>query len=928
MDMLAGSSETERVQLERNKRIKIAYLFHDEDSSYFDSFYRKHLAILRRRDKISDNLPDVPAGAPFQEHMKPLFEEAHAIILFLSSGVESDEDRGSPEMIALIEACHEKGTHIWKIAARHYHLEGSIFREYGNFLGKSKVVAAGSGSSDEVLGQIVVEIDNEVTQMLAEEWVQDGDTYYQKMLLDEASAAYDHSLYYVPDYPPALLGKWYVFRKRGMLEEAKLYLEKLLSQDTSTLQNGKGAQSSSSQQLSIVHTYCKGCALLKLGKISEARITFQEVRQRITSPMNKVQKRLCAKAYCSEGDTFLGEGHWAPDFKSYYEQALNAYQKARSLNREEPAYLTRISETYVAFGEAYDVLGDRVRVSDYCWKALDVYQQIIRSYHDYPPAFVVQGDACYLLHHLNEALNAYEMALRFDQCNAHAHGGKGYVLLALNNPQDALQAFEQALFIENNNARYHYSKGQVLTLLKRYQEALEAYDKARDCDLHQSGTFLIHYARVHVEIGDAEYMYGKQDSTSDHYTKARDSYECALKLGGSEKDIYYGYGKICLAYKNWDMALFWYKKALSLYPSMGEAYLGLGKTYLELGNDERAFDCFKSASNLHQRSNSTMDEADVETAYGDTWYRIAERPDAKDHYDDYLEEAQLHYKKAVSIREHAMAYAGLGKICAELHRDKEAIDALNRALELMPQLVKCKFIKGRCYYNLGQYADAYAMYEEAYQTGLNEIDLQKARGEVLLAMKRYKEAMQVFDEIIVRTYEYTNKDVLYAYCGKGTALHGQEKDVEAIQAFFQAYDFDHSVCWERQYRNLLEEIYYNFQKKLSNNTRDARAYKHKGDVLLLLHDRNKEALEAYTSAIDHGNLSVDTLCCRGCVYERLQDYQNAFDDYDEALKLDPSNRWARKRQERIAPMIVQPETGVLQKFISLFRLLANRFSIR
>ncbi len=107
MNELNEAPKAHPVELERNKRIKIAYLHHDVDSPYFDSFYRRHLALLRRGEKISDNLPEVPGGTRFQDYIKPQFENADVIILFLSIDLERDEYRTIPETIAVIYSCHK-----------------------------------------------------------------------------------------------------------------------------------------------------------------------------------------------------------------------------------------------------------------------------------------------------------------------------------------------------------------------------------------------------------------------------------------------------------------------------------------------------------------------------------------------------------------------------------------------------------------------------------------------------------------------------------------------------------------------------------------------------------------------------------------------------------------------------------------------------
>ncbi len=914
-------TKARRVELELNKRIKIAYLYHENDSAPFDSFYNRYLALLRRGNMISDTLPQVPAGTRFQDYIKPQFEEADIIILFLSIDLEVDSNsRSSPEMIALIDKCYKKGTYIWKISVKSYGGR-SVFQEYGDFLGKGKVLA--SSPLDESLGQIAIEINDEVTQMLSEKWAQDGDNYSHELRFDEALAAYDNSLSYIFDYPPALLGKWRIFRMREMLEEANQCLEKLLSLETFMSQKGKDASFSASQRLPLIRSYCKGCALLDLGRTSEARTAFEVIYQRITLPLDKIQRKLCARSYCGEGDALIYEGCQTSNFADYCKQALDAYEKARSLDQNDPIYLTKIGDAHMALAEAYILRNDRTQMKDHCYDALRAYEHV-SSYFAYPPAFIGQGDAYFLLQNIRRALGFYESALDADQYAARAYRGKGNILLALNEPERALQAFERSLSIDNFDASCHYGRGKALAFLKHYQKAFEAYNNALKRNIRQSREFLINYARVLIELGEIESAYGRQPEADRCFVEAEDIYRKTFDTQRSEKDIKYICGKIFFARKNWDVALSFYNEALSIAYDMTEAHLGMGKTYLELGNNQEASNCFKRADKYCQRPGSLIDISDVNTTWGDAYYRVAERSNLE---DTILEKAEEYYKEAIKTRENAMAYVGLGKVHAKLGRDQEAIDALGQALKLMPNLVQCYLIKGKCYYHSGQYLEAYAEYKRASEANLDIAPLQKAQGEVLLAMKRYKEALRILQDIINFMYRnmhgYTFQDFAYAFCNKATALSGLEKDEKAIESFFDAYRYDRSICWEMPYRQSLQDIYYRQQKKLYDNQGDFIAYRYRGDVLLMLGDQEGKAIREYTNAIAYGDSSPETYYSRGLVYESTQDYQNAFNDYNTVLMINPSYQEAQEAILRIEQKVVPPQTNLWLKLMSRLKLFTN-----
>ena len=892
--MLTKFLETDQEELEWQDPVKIAYLSCKDDEYYFNIF-RNHLATLHK--KISDNLPGAPAGENVETYTKHQLEQVDIIILFLSASFEADPRYRSQEIRAIIKACYEKGTRIWPILAKPYYWEASNFKEYRTFFDKDRAITSAS-NADEFLRQIVAKIDGEVSQMLSEEWAYKGNAFHRKNQLEEALTAYDNSLFCLPNHPYALLGKWRVLNKKGAFEEAKQYSEKILSYDASIQQKGKDYSWFNSDTAHLMRAYCKARVLLELDKIDEAHEAFQKLCQQLVKPTDRTQRKLFAEVYGGLGDTFSKQGDRVPgDSKMYYDQAIAIFYRANELNPADPAYLYKI-------GNLYFLLGKRLSSDNYYEESLKIYQQVIDRYPNYVPALVGQGDVYYYLKRFDEALIAYKTALQHDQHNVCAYSGKGYTLLASDDPKEALFAFDKALFLESDNAHCYYGKGQALASLDQYDEAIEAYTKAYDCGIDQSIDFLIHYALTLKALGDIESIRDQEIQVSDYYTKARSCYELALRQGGREKEIYYGMGETYSASKDWSLALIWYEKATSLDPNMAEAYLEMGKAHFELGDDTESFRCFAWAQKYCEDAKSVIDIADIETAYGDAYYRIAKRSDSRVS-NEFFKKARLSYDHAIHARKHAIAYLGLGKTFKMLHHDNEAIAALDSALELKPQLSECYAVKADCYYNLGQYSDAYTMYKEATASGFSNISLQKTRGKLLLVMKRYSEAVEVFDDII----KCNDDDVAYAYWNKAIALHGQEMDEEALQSLIIARKIDHSMQRNLQYRNTLWDVYWGFERKLYDSPHDASSHQYKGDILTILEEQPEEAIDAYTKALLYGRISADIYGNRGSSYERIYEYQKAFEDYEEALRINPNVQGIREQRERvIANTIMQTNT--------------------
>lgn len=865
--------------------IKVTYLYHPLDATTYEAL-RKYVVGLER-DGLIEELLESRAGAHVQEHMKLRMEEAQVIILLISSNFDAEDSYSNQEIVDHINKCAEKGAYIWPIMVRPIMWERSRFQAHPVFFGRDKAVIEYQ-PIDGAYKRIAEQINREITQMISEAWTQDGDRYYHQMHLAEAFFAYEQSLRHTPGYLPALLGKVRVYCKQGKHEEAEQSFDTLLSYETKAQRKGKDTTNTGSLREDCTHACCKGYALLALGRVHEAYIAFREVYQQLTSPVNDMQRKICAEAYGGAGDALLMLGHQTSDFRTYYGQALTAYCRAKEIHKEPPRYLAGIGETYLAWGS-------RLPSKNCHEKALETYQQVLDRCPDYAPAYVGQGKALWRLGRLEEALAAYDRALQFDPYETHAYGGKGYVLLALNNPREALSAFEKAVLLEHDNAHYHYSMGRAQALQGFHQEALHAYNKARDWGF-KSAVLIVHYAATLLELGDEEYVSGQPAVANLYYEDALSSYNQAVEQRGHELDdvICSGLGRICFAQRDWEGALQYFQKAIGIAPFKADAYLGAGKTLIELGKYQEALASFKNARLRCDHAESMIDLADVETAYGDAYRRIAEMSDSEDHFFSQ-KEARMYYERAIGIRKHAMAYVGLGKTYAALHYHKEAIDALDRALQLKPRLVECYFLKGKCYSELEQPSAAYDMYETAIASGFDNASVQNALGNVLLVMRRYEQALSIFEMVT----KHAGEETADAYCGKGVALHALGMNEAALQAFESANRLDPLICSQSRYRRTLQDLCSFFEKTLRNHTQEASAYKHKGDVLLLLEERMEDAIGAYRKAREYGDRSAELYCRRGEAYERQEKYRRALKDYVQALKIDPDHHCAQEGKERV-----------------------------
>ena len=877
------------------KRIKIAILYNSRDQSSFDAL-SDHLAILRRKEPI-DLWHETEAGASLREQVQTSLNESRIIFLLISSSFNRDDSYySSLEMIDFIGKCAKEGKQIWPIIIKP--VSGFFFEDYEVFFGQREEPVTQWKPQDEGYKEVTKKIGGAITSILSYEWSCYGDICYHQAYLPEALSAYRKSLAYVPRYSPALLGELSVLLKQGKLEEAEHCFNAIVSYDTGI----KITVSSKIKQETFTYACTKGHALLMLGRPLEAQKVFQEVYQQIALSTDDAERKICAEAYCGEGDACLKLGEHSPSSINYYNQALTAYTKAGEFSLNDYRHLLGIGETYIAFG-------DHLQSDSYYEKALKTYLQVIAACPNNVLALTGQGSALYRLHRFNEALTAYEKALQIDQYEVQVYGGAGYVLLKLSRTQEALLVFEKALYLENN-ACYIYGKGQAQAKLRHYEEALSAYHEAYKQG-YESEEFFVSCAEALLELADVERINGKQVEAQKHYDEARTSYEHAVERGWRNFYIYYyGLGRVFFGKKEWANALEWYKKALPFITNEAKVYLEIGKTLVELGDYQQALDHFNLAHSLCHNAASKIDEADIHTAYGNAYYLMAGKSNSE-HYNVYQKKACLCYEKAVAIRKNVEALVGLGKARMALNRYEKAIDAFDQAIEFNPLLIECSFLKGKCYYMLRQYSDACNQYYLTIKSGLDTISVYKDLGDALLSMSSYVDAIEAFDKAI----EHMGKDAKFAYCGRGSALYAQGKNKEALQSFDNANRLDPSICLQPQYRRILEDIKYSIEGRLRTNPQDVSVYRQKGDVLRFLGERSEDIIDAYTFAVENGDVSANIYYYRGEAYYAVQDYRNALDDFKEALKFNPSLQEAQQMIYEVEHIVEPSQKGFFKRLI-------------
>lgn len=259
-------------------------------------------------------------------------------------------------------------------------------------------------------------------------------------------------------------------------------------------------------------------------------------------------------------------------------------------------------------------------------------------------------------------------------------------------------------------------------------------------------------------------------------------------------------------------------------------------------------------------------------------------------------------------------YFAKGSLLAKEGRYEEAVDVLNKVLELDPDNQRVLEIKAHALCELGFYEKALECFDKLTSISDDEM-LWNRKGEVLTKLKRYEEAINSYDRAIELDRNYTE-----AWYGRGNAqrrlnemrkqLSSSEnvrKDVseglnDAMDSYSTAMELNpnYNDAWhgmgETMYalENFKKAIPY-YNKSVSITPTYIKGWLGKGKTLLKL-ERVEDARNSFNKVIEHyPNTNIDGIEALGAkanaLFE-LGNYEEALSCFDEILKYYPNNNFA------------------------------------
>jgi tetratricopeptide (TPR) repeat protein len=412
---------------------------------------------------------------------------------------------------------------------------------------------------------------------------------------------------------------------------------------------------------------------------------------------------------------------------------------------------------------------------------------------------------------------------------------------------------------QENTTDYWMEKAQELYHNGSIEEAISAYDEALNID-PENETILIRKAFDLMVVG-------KVNESAETYEKALALLDEDLEEDPGDAEAWQNKALVLRRLNRPEEAAQAYEEALGAFdqrietdPKDADAWTGRANVLLNLGRWDEASEAYDWVTELKpQDYNVWWRKAEVISRIGD------------------MNESVEAYDKAISLipandtAELALAYAAKSEDLAAAERWEDALEAVDKSLELNPKSGTWWHFKAFILTELERKEEALAAFDEAIRQNPEDVGSWQWKASLLVGMKRYDESLEAYDEALQLIPESDAETLAQTWLSKGTALNKTGKQGEATEAFARSLalyeeaimeDPGDIVLLQTRGRALYElgrydeslEVYDQILESspgVEPHLVDTTAWIGRGDALRAL-GRNQEALEAYNRAIELG----------------------------------------------------------------------------
>ena len=292
-----------------------------------------------------------------------------------------------------------------------------------------------------ILNKSIANAGTSNTARLAEEALQQGISFHQLGLLDEAIHCYRKTLQLNSNNADALSNMGGALQYTGKLDEAVISLTKAIS-----------IKPDFAEAFSNL-----GNALKEQGKLDEAVASYQKAIS---------IKPDYTEAFHNLGNVLTDQGK--------LDEAVASYRKALSFKQD--------------YAEVYSNLGAALQEQGKLDKAVDNYQKAISFKPGYAKAYNNLGVALKNQGKLNESVASYQKAISIKPDYAEAYSNLGFTLIESGKLEEAVASCQKAISIKPDCAEAYSNLGAALKEQGKPDEAVASYQKKLFLRLNHDAT--------------------------------------------------------------------------------------------------------------------------------------------------------------------------------------------------------------------------------------------------------------------------------------------------------------------------------------------------------------------------------------------------------------------------------------------------------
>jgi len=217
-----------------------------------------------------------------------------------------------------------------------------------------------------------------------------------------------------------------------------------------------------------------------------------------------------------------------------------------------------------------------------------------------------------------------------------------------------------------------------------------------------------------------------------------------------------------------------------------------------------------------------------------------------------------------------------------------ALQNCEQAIAVNPDYPEAYNARGNVLLRLMRYDDAVASFDKAIELKPDYPQPYNSRGNALQALGRFEEAVESYE-----TATALKADYAAAYSNRGNALQSLKRFEDAIESYGKAItlNFDYGDAYNNRGVALkrlerFDEALQDFEAAIALLPDRGGLHNNRGNALQEL-KRFDDAIESYDAAIALNPCYPETYCNRGAALHELKRFNEAIESFDTALALKP-----------------------------------------